>query len=72
MLQIIDRLTVQPDQDAFLLAMFASFIVAGENLDGIFIDAQKVLINSTLFVKKSSAMDDRCCRLYTGSQCSLV
>ena len=52
MLQIIDRLTVQRGQDAFLIAMFASFIEARENLDGIFIDAQTVIYNSILFVEK--------------------
>ena len=56
MLQIVYRLTVQPGQDAFLLALFASFIDVGENLDGIFIDAQKVIYNSILSLRRSEAV----------------
>ena len=52
MLQIVYRLTVQSCLDAFLLALFASFIDVGENLDGIFIDAQNNHIQQYTFVEK--------------------
>ena len=44
----------------------------GDSLTAFSLMLSKVIYNNTLFVKKSSSMDDRCCRLYTGSQCSLV